>query len=559
MATVLTNDTYYKNIADAIRAKNNSTAKYKPSEMSKAIEELSTGDKQVSQKDVKFYDYDGTLLYSYTLEEAQALTELPPLPIHAGLICQEWNYTLNEVTSATTPIIVGANYTTSDGKTRLYLTFYSENDISIKLALYVSGAIVIDWGDGSNTESVTESVGAGVAIPHTYTVNTYPQSVVIEIYATSGEFEIGNYGAKYGVLRGDDSTLTTKALTAVEIGENVPWINALSFAYSPRLKTISINKDCTKFSSSKLMDSPSAWGDATSNDTSCGVVAIVYPRGTSTSVYAGYVFDNCRRLECVSTPKTLANVKSIGKNALNNCFALRNIIIPDGVTSIGNGAFYNCYALASITIPNGVTSIGISAFQNCHALASITIQDGVTSIGNYAFQNCHALASITIPNGVTSIGNGAFYNCYALASITIPNGVTSISGSAFQGCYALASITIPNGVTSIRDSTFLSCYALASITIPDGVTSIGDHAFSSCLALESITIPDGVTSIGNYAFSNCKRMRYYDFCACTSVPALLSGALSTPYDCQIRVPAELYDEWIAATNWSTYASYIVAV
>lgn len=29
-----------------------------------------------SQNEVNFYDYDGTILYSYTVEEAQALTEL---------------------------------------------------------------------------------------------------------------------------------------------------------------------------------------------------------------------------------------------------------------------------------------------------------------------------------------------------------------------------------------------------------------------------------------------------------------------------------------------------
>ena len=40
-------------------------------------------------KDVNFYDYDGTLLHSYTAEEAQALSELPPLPTQKGLICQE--------------------------------------------------------------------------------------------------------------------------------------------------------------------------------------------------------------------------------------------------------------------------------------------------------------------------------------------------------------------------------------------------------------------------------------------------------------------------------------
>lgn len=41
----------------------------------------------VAEKDVKFYDYDGTLLYEYTIAEANALSELPELPTHDGLIC----------------------------------------------------------------------------------------------------------------------------------------------------------------------------------------------------------------------------------------------------------------------------------------------------------------------------------------------------------------------------------------------------------------------------------------------------------------------------------------
>jgi hypothetical protein len=41
----------------------------------------------VSNEKVTFYDYDGTLLHSYTVKEAQALTELPELPKQKGLIC----------------------------------------------------------------------------------------------------------------------------------------------------------------------------------------------------------------------------------------------------------------------------------------------------------------------------------------------------------------------------------------------------------------------------------------------------------------------------------------
>ena len=56
-----------------------------------------SGDDGLKRNDVNFFDYDGTLLYAYTYEEACALTELPPLPIHDGLEVREWNYTLEDI------------------------------------------------------------------------------------------------------------------------------------------------------------------------------------------------------------------------------------------------------------------------------------------------------------------------------------------------------------------------------------------------------------------------------------------------------------------------------
>lgn len=103
--------------------------------------------------------------------------------------------------------------------------------------------------------------------------------------------------------------------------------------------------------------------------------------------------------------------------------------------------------------------------------------------------------------------------------------------------------------------------AVQKVEIGEGVTSIGGSAFCNCYSLASITIPEGVTSIGVYVFRECYGMRYYDFTARASVPALSStNAFSgIPSDCQMLIPASLYDEWSAATNWATYASYMVAV
>ena len=401
--------------------------------------------------DVTLIDYDGSVLYSYSLEEAQALTELPALPSHDGLVCQGWNWTLEAIKALNRPVTVGAMYITDDGATRLHIRIASIGRMTVPLYIgqTVANGVSIDWGDGSTTETLA---GTG-------NVNTS------HTYADPGDYIIS--------LMPDDGC-------------------TLSF-------------------------------------------------GSNSSSY------------CV-----MGSTKS---NNIVYCNMLQDVSIGKNVTSIDKYAFYYCYSLASIKISDGVTSISYSAFENCYSLASITIPDSVTSIRYSAFDGCSSLASITIPDGVTSIGDYAFDGCSSLASIKISDGVTSIGYSAFNNCYSLASITIPDDVTSIRDYAFNNCYSLASITIPDSVTSIGNSAFDGCSSLASIKISDGVTSIGNSAFNNCYGMRYYDFSACTAIPTLsnTSAFNGIPSDCQMLIPSALFDEWSAATNWATYASYMVTV
>ena len=162
------------------------------------------------------------------------------------------------------------------------------------------------------------------------------------------------------------------------------------------------------------------------------------------------------------------------------------------------------------------------------------------------------IISLMPQDGCTlSFGNGSSSYCVM--------GSTGNNGKVY--CNMLQEVYIGDGVTSIGLCAFSSCYSLASVTIPDGVTSIGLYAFSSCSSLASVTIPDGVTSIGTYTFSNCYGMRYYDFSTCTAVPTLsrTNAFNNIPSDCQMFVPSALYDEWSTATNWATYASYMVAV
>ena len=250
---------------------------------------------------------------------------------------------------------------------------------------------------------------------------------------------------------------------------------------------------------------------------------------------------------------------STGNDGKVYCNMLQAVEIGRNITSIGYNAFYGCFSLSSVVIPEGVTSIGNYAFGYCHSLPSIVIPEGVTSISDSVFRECYSLSSIVIPESVTSIGNNVFRECRSLSSIVIPESVTSIDFTAFAYCRSLSSIVIPEGITSIGNNTFEECQSLPSIVIPEGVASIGSYAFSKCYSLSSIVIPESVTSIGNYAFQYCYGMAFYDFSQCTSVPTLGGSYVfsNIPSDCKIVVPDNLYDTWIATTNWSTHASKIV--
>ena len=300
--------------------------------------------------DVTFIDYDGTVLYSYSLTEAQALTELPSLPSHDGLVCQGWNWMLDAIKALNRPVTVGAMYITDDGATRLHIRIATVGRMTVPLCIgqTVANGVSIDWGDGSAAETLA---GTGnVNTSHTY---ADPGDYVISLMPDDGcTLSFGKGSSSYCVMgsTGSNGRVYCNMLQDVSIGKNV--------------KTI-----------------------------------------------GGYAFLYCYSLASITIPD---GVTYISDNAFNSCYSLASITIPDGVTFISSYAFLYCYSLASITIPDGITYIDGNAFQYCYSLASITIPDGVTYISNNAFQYCHSLASITIPDGVTSISNNAFQYCYGM-------------------------------------------------------------------------------------------------------------------------------------------------
>ena len=252
-----------------------------------------------------------------------------------------------------------------------------------------------------------------------------------------------------------------------------------------------------------------------------------------------------------SAPQTLSGTGTV--NTTHKYAAIGDYVISldpvDGCT-LGLGHGSSSYCVMGSTENNGKVY--------CNMLQAVEIGRNVPSVGDCAFYTCYSLESAIIPDGVTSIGKQSFCYCYSLASVVIPDGVTSIGNNAFSNCQSLASVVIPYGVIQIDTYAFYYCYSLASVVIPDSVTKINGDTFASCPSLASVVIPKSVTSIGATAFRRCYGAAFFDFSSHTAVPSLNSSSFeSIPSDCKIIVPDALYDTWKAATNWSSYASYII--
>ena len=357
----------------------------------------------VSPKQVNFIDYDGTILYSYTKAEANALSALPANPSHSGLTAQGWNWTLAQIKAQLTacpdaPVWVGQMYITQSGDTEIDVRFADAARLSPILTIAVNGTVTVDWGDNTTADTVTgSSLTTQQAVPHTYTaIGDY----TITIHVTSGGFTF--YGdSSYLLLRknttGNENHVYANCVKAVRIGSGIT----------------SIGK---------------------------------------------YAFNQCYSLASVTIP---SNVTSIGTNAFNTCYSLASVTIPSGVTSIGSSAFGSCNDLTSVAIPSGVTSTGSNTFQGCYSLASVAIPSGVTSIGSNAFLNCYNLASITIPSGVTSIGTSAFNNCYGMAEYHLkPTAPPTLGTTVFNNIVSDCVIYVPSAkVNDYKGATGWSDYA----------------------------------------------------------------------------------------------------
>jgi hypothetical protein len=377
-------------IADAIRSKNGSNDTYLPSEMADAINDIPLA---IEEKDVNFYDYEGTLLYSYTKQEALALTALPPLPDRTSenLTQEGWNHTRQDVIDKLNIgfkyVCVGCTYHTTDDKTHIYHTpIDTIPSLTIYLTKNSTDSITIDWGD--NNSDTMSSENGDISFTHTYSSNYFNQEIDITISNLEGKtYRLDNR------IFGTNNTTISKVL-------------------------------CSK--------------------------NLRFYVGSSTSYSRG--FTSCRALKYISISQYNQNTTSYYiRYMFYLCISLKHVNIPSNFR-LYTSTFYYCYSLLHFSVNKSFIT-GYYQFANCFQLNNNDLyinNEGETRSFAYVLNSCINIDEFVIyGTDVLYTQGDAFNSAYKLKKLVINATMSSIEPSTFVNCYNLSDIYINSDVPTL--------------------------------------------------------------------------------------------------------------
>lgn len=403
--------------------------------------------KQPVTSGATIYDYDGTVIETYTPEEFAALSAYPAHPEHEYLTPNGYNVALATAQAYAAKygyVEVGAQYRVTDGKTRLFMSI-EEFTRDIRLGLCVNGSVDVDWGDGTTHSTMTSS---DIDIIQ-YAEHTYAQSgdYIIALTVT-GEAVISalrepHFIAEIGADIDDyfGSQAHFNCLTKILFGENI------SVEHSPFLYF---------------------WGLKT----------VLIPVGMDISLAEG---------------------------SFGMCYNLKSLTIPNGFTSLPNDLCTNCESLSSLILPHTIISIP-EYVADISAMTTIVIPDSVTSINDYAFSGGKCLNKVVMSDNVTSIGQAAFSVCRLLNEISLPANCTTYGNNAF-GHTSIVNLEIPAATTTINAGfTKMHCLKTLKFRSSTPPTITGSNPWQYLPTDCIIYVPTGslsaYTSAANYPDPN---------------------------------------------------------
>lgn len=512
---------------------------------------------------ITFVDYDGTVLYKIPTKE---LKELPPLPEHEGLICQGWNWELEDILAEEDSFHVGPLYITDDNSTRLYVTLdETQLDIYIRFGISKASTFEFDWGDGIIE---TVSFPAYDSITNTNHVYSEPGDYRISFKPLSEvNITLQGYNGGSGLLIGTNVATSYSSggimsvINKIELG-NV-YTNTGSFSRATNMKSITtpsgVSYGAACFSGCTNIDTivlnPSHV--FTENGfNSCGVKLLVtgkylsyyliYDTSTEYSLYQCYGLRDCY------FSKQSGSVPDLGTTCIrkmhigSRCGTINNlpptlendIEIPEGVTYLRGRI--QLPKQKKLKLPSTLTKTkGGSIFMNCYSLEEIDLPDGFVveddAQAKSMFSGCRSLEKVRIGAGVKKIGTDMFRYCRRLREIIFGENLEGSTGSyCFSDCSSLREVDM-------------------SMT---KITSFGTYCFQNVPKLDIIKFPKTFTNISTY---NYLKSKVWDFSLCEELPTFYNNTSVTIASTDVfYVWNGIYDQWLISP-WADYTSNFIGI
>lgn len=317
MATRVIDDSKLQSIAVAIQGKDGG-GQMTVDEMPGRIDNINVGGDVPNPDDpLLLVDWDGTtLLYSYTYEDAQQISEFPDAPTHEGLTFQSWNW--SEVIAKTwlqnhrgAQLRVYATYTPTDGQSHNYWRT-PRIDWLYGVYMHHSAKTDFDTSSFSNWRALSKvSLSNGAT-------NTGSSDLFL---GCTSLIEVG--------LPNSLTTLTTGAFancTSLRTIVLPPRVNSIGrVAFS----------NCCALSTASLPD--------------------------SVTTISNNAFEYCVSLNTIELSRNLTH---IGACAFSYCGVLEQIDIPANTTYLGTGAFSRCSNLVDVILRSKPTLASSDVFDS---------------------------------------------------------------------------------------------------------------------------------------------------------------------------------------------------
>ena len=192
-----------------------------------------TGDYKVT-----FIDPFGVISEQWVNDGEDAVVPTPS--VYDNLTFTEWN---QDTTNITSDKVIGATYSTTDGKTYAKIRLTAISGLSPTLYLYKndSSTLTVDWGDG-NTSTFTNSGNFNTG-EHNYS-EAGDYVITMWISSGSGTYSFGNGSTSTTFVGGSEQNYRN-TLLSLFIGNSVTSIGNYAFGYCYSLTSISIPNSVT--------------------------------------------------------------------------------------------------------------------------------------------------------------------------------------------------------------------------------------------------------------------------------------------------------------------------